>query len=173
MYLKILGKTNAFQLKSMKYDFFTYHSDKIQLNCLVEFLIYYGGNCGRSDDFTYYLLNSWMVAWWADPRFMIFQLFSILFYVKWSVQTDFPLTFNSQLKQMELWQFFLKKIDIICHNLVNFVGQSKVNGKSDSSDHFTRIILHEVALKIIKKSYGGDSLTTPPFMLFSIRSTFF
>ncbi len=36
--IKILGKSDASLLKSMRYDFFAYHSDKIRLNCLPDLL---------------------------------------------------------------------------------------------------------------------------------------
>ncbi len=79
----------------------------------------------------------WIVAWWGNPRLMIFRLFSILLYVKWSVKSDFPFTFD-QTKLTELWQLFCKKKgEIICYNSVNFVRWSKVNGKVVSMDHFT------------------------------------
>ncbi len=83
----------------------------------MEFLIYFGGNCGRSDNFLYYLLNPRMAAWWEKSRFMIFGFFSMLLFVKWSVESDFPLTFDRQTKLTELWQFFQKKIDKIENNM--------------------------------------------------------
>ncbi len=76
--------------------------------------------------------------WWGNLHLMIIGLFLMLLYVKWSVESDFPLTFNCQIKLMELWQFFhKKKVDIISHNSINFVRQSKVNGKLNSRDYLT------------------------------------
>ncbi len=79
---------------------------KWRISIKTEFLIYFGGNCGRSDDFLYYLLNPWLVTWYGNPCYMIFGLFSMLLYVKWSLESEFPLMFDHQIKLTELWQFF-------------------------------------------------------------------
>ncbi len=75
--LKILGKSDVSQLMLMRYDFFAQHSDKIWLNCLVEFLIYFGGNCGKQM-ISYITYNPWIVAWWGNPSLTMFRLFSSL-----------------------------------------------------------------------------------------------
>ncbi len=80
-------------------------------------------------------MNGGMVR---EFRLMIFWLFSMLLHVKWSIETDFPFTFDHLTKLTGIVanyvNFFYKKTAIIP---VNFVRRSKVNGKSDSMDHFT------------------------------------
>ncbi len=95
---------------------------------------------------------TWMVAWWLNPRLMIFWLFSMLLLVKWSIESDFQFTFDHLTKFTELGQIVTFFLQENCHNSVNFVWWSKVNGRSDSTDNFTWSSI-ENNLKIIRRRF--------------------
>ncbi len=66
----------------------------------------YGSFLVKNVDIIENNINGGMVR---KSRFMIFWLFSMLLHVKWSVEFDFPFTFDGQTKLTELWQFFRVK----------------------------------------------------------------
>ncbi len=80
------------------------------------------------------------------PRLMIFGLFSMLLYVKLSVESDFPFTFDRQIKLTKLWQFFhkKKKVDII---------ENKMNGGvvRESPPNDFLIIFNATSYKMIRR----------------------
>ncbi len=84
-----------------------------------------------------------IVVWWGNPCLMIFGLFSMLFYVKWRLESDFLLTFDCYTKLRELWQFFRKKLTI----------ENNMNGDvvRESPPYDFLIIFNATSCKMIRR----------------------